>query len=130
MTNFAEQFLDPKIEETFALLPEPARTRLLNLRSLIFKIAAEQNETVSETLKWGQPSYQSASGTPIRLGIPKSGGYALFVHCQTSVISEFRNTFEDAFSYEGNRAVLFQEDDQIDVKKVAVLINSALTYRR
>jgi hypothetical protein len=33
-----------------------------------------------ETLKWGQPAYltpETRSGTTLRLGVPKSGGYAI-----------------------------------------------------
>ncbi len=67
---------------------------------------------IDETLKWGQPAYlthQSKSGTTLRLGVPAPKKIALFVHCQTTLISEFQALFPDEFTYDGNRAIIFQD---------------------
>lgn len=122
------------VEAAFSAFPEPARSDLLKIRDLIFEVAASDPRIgpVSEYLKWGQPSYntaESGSGTPIRLGRPKSGGFAVFTHCQTTVIPEFRETFGEAFAYDANRAVVFDKGTEIDLGKLAVLVSRALTYR-
>mgnify|MGYP000592624135 CR=1 FL=1 len=42
-------------------------------------------------LRWGQPAYLAPKGSTLRVGIPKSGGaFALFAHCQTTLIADFR----------------------------------------
>lgn len=123
--------LSRQVTDVFSAYPEPARSGLIRLRALIYEVAGANSKigVVTETLKWGQPSYQATSGTPIRLGIPKVGGYAVFAHCQTSVISDFRNIVGDKFTYDGNRAVVFSTTDDPRLDEVALLFNRALTYR-
>jgi len=103
------------------------------LRTLIFAVAADSPGVgpVQETLKWGQPAYLtpvSRAGSTIRLGMPKSGGYAIFAHCQTTIIADFRALFGPDFTYDGNRAVIFDEAPPPDLDKLRTLIASALTY--
>ena len=124
---------DPAIAAAFARAPEPARAGLLALRALILKVAADVPEAgrVEETLRWGQPSYitpETKSGSTIRLGVPKAGGFALYVHCQTTLLSDFRAVFGDDFHYENNRAVLFQTPADIKPDLLSQLIKNALTY--
>ena len=89
------QFDDPNVERVFAAFPDEARQSLLELRTLIFDVAARNKRVgrLQETLKWGQPAYltpETKSGSTIRLGLPKSGGFAIYTHCQISIISDFR----------------------------------------
>ena len=127
-------FQNDAVKNTFAGFSETARPGLLELRRLIFDVAETENVgRIEETLKWGQPAYltpESKSGTTLRLGVPKAGGYALFVHCQTSIISDARLVFADAFTYDGNRAVLFNAQSEIAIAPLALLIAQALTYHR
>ncbi len=84
-----------------------------------------------ETLKWGQPAYlpkRPRTGSTLRLGVPKAGGFALYVHCQSRLIPDFRALFPDDFRYDGTRAVIFHDGDTPDNHKLALLIRAALTY--
>ncbi|WP_227421470.1 DUF1801 domain-containing protein [Pacificispira spongiicola] len=133
MTDPARPFQSPDVEAAFDAFPEPARGTLLALRALIFEVAAETPGVgaIEETLKWGQPAYltpETKSGTTIRLGMPKTGGAALYTHCQTTVMSDFRALFPGEFTFDGNRAVLF--DTSADIEKLRMLIRHALTYHR
>ena len=125
-------FTDDAVGAVFAGYPDPARMRLLALRDMIFETAAETPAVgrVEETLKWGQPAYltpDSKSGSTLRLGIPKSGGYAIFAHCQTSIISDFAQLFPGEFRFDGNRGALFRDDEAPD-PRLRLLIRSGLTY--
>ncbi|WP_299391616.1 DUF1801 domain-containing protein [Pelagibius sp.] len=105
----------------------------MTLRALIFETAAATPGvgTLEETLKWGQPAYltpETRSGSTLRLGLPKNGGFALYVHCQTTIISDFRSFFPDAFAYDGNRAVRFDAGAALPREELTLLIRSALTY--
>ncbi len=127
-------FKDQTVADTFASYPEPARAALLSLRSMIFATAATTPHVgaLEETLKWGQPSYltpETKSGTTIRLGVPKQGGFAIFTHCQTTVIADFRTLFPDDFAYDGNRGVLFADGEELPLGKLQLLISAALTYK-
>ncbi|MGF1475062.1 MAG: DUF1801 domain-containing protein [Geminicoccaceae bacterium] len=128
-------FQNPDVEAAFASFPEPARTGLLTLRALIFDTAETEPGVggLEETLKWGQPAYltpETKSGSTIRLGLPKQGGFALYTHCQTTILSDFRSIFPHDFVYEGNRGIHFHDEDNLSPDKLRLLIRSALTYHR
>ena len=106
----------------------------MELRTIILDTAkrTEGVGVITETLRWGQPSYITAkpkSGTTIRLG-PHDEGYALFVHCQTSLIEEFRASFGTKLRFEGNRAVVFRLGQKVPRKIVEECVESALLYHR
>jgi len=126
-------FKDSDVDARFAGFPAPARAGLMELRSLIFETAAATPDVgvIRETLKWGQPAYlteESKSGSTIRLGAPKQGGFAIYTHCQTSIISDFQSLFPNDFVYEGNRAIHFTNHQVPPSEPLRLLILSALTY--
>ena len=128
-------FSDPAVKSVFDAFPDEARASLLAMRDLIFDVAETTGGVgrLEETLKWGQPAYltpETKSGSTIRLGVPKEGGAALFAHCQTTIIADFRGAFPDAFTYDGNRAVRFSPGDDLKPDALALLIKSALTYHQ
>lgn len=105
------------------------------LRQLILDVAAETKGVgpLEETLKWGQPSYltaRSGSGSTIRIDRVKSqnGQYAMYFHCQTTLVDTFRETYRGEFRFEGNRSIVFDEDDEIPVEALSHCISLALTY--
>jgi hypothetical protein len=124
---------NPMVAQVFADFPAMERAGLLVLRQLIFDVAARDAEIgpLEETLKWGQPAYMTSttrSGTTLRLGLPKTGGFAILCHCQTTVISDFRALFGDDFTYDGTRAVVFSSNDTLPTDKIALLISAAFRY--
>lgn len=127
--------LEPPINQAFEAFPSHLKSRLLELRQLIFQVAQAHPEIgqVTETLKWGQPSYltsETGSGTTIRLGIVKSdpSAYGMFFHCQTQMVARIKERFADQFRYEGNRALLFCGDDVLPKEALKFCIYWALTY--
>ncbi len=131
----APAFQNADVESVFAGYPSDLGERLLRLRRLIFE-TAESTEGVGqlqETLKWGQPSYLTArtkSGTTIRIDQVASapGRYAMYVHCQTSLVEMFRELYPDALTYEGDRAIVLGPDDDIPEDILRHCIALALTY--
>lgn len=118
----------------FDALPHQTRHALLRLRQMILDVAKTTHGAgqLSETVKWGQPSYEAIApktGTPVRIGVPKSGGVALYVHCQTTVIARARDVFSDSPMFEGNRAVLMPLTTDWPEAPLRQIIRSALTYR-
>ncbi|MFT5632237.1 MAG: hypothetical protein ACI82I_000763 [Gammaproteobacteria bacterium] len=116
------------VKATFDSLP----VGLLQLRALIFDVASGLPEigTLTETLRWGQPAYVTSkrAGASLRLGAPKSGGFALYTHCQTPLIADFAMAFPKEDKIDGTRAILFDEPSQIDPIRHGMLIKSVLTY--
>ena len=54
--------------------------------------------------------------------------YALYFNCKTKLVETFRVLFSDRFTFEDNRAIIFQEDDVIDEKALRYCILLSLTY--
>jgi len=126
-------FSTPAVAAAFDAFPGSAREGLLCLRDLIFEEAwnLPQIGRVEETLKWGQPAYLTPdvrAASTLRLGVPKAGGFALFAHCQTTIISSFAANFSGLDRIDGNRAILFDDPSQIAPARHGILIRHALTY--
>lgn len=134
MLNPGPPFDNPDVEDRYRAIPEPERSMLLTLRKLVFDTAAATPEAgpLDECLKWGEPAYLTSatgSGTAVRLGRPKQGGVALYVHCRTTLISDHAGLFADDCRVEGNRAIHIDPTRPLPEDRLAILIRAALTYR-
>ena len=123
-------FEDPNVEAAFDALPKATRDGALALRELVFDTAGSLPGThpLEEALRWGQPAYLAPKGSTIRLGGHKAARFALFVHCQSRLMGDFTSAFPGEDRLDGNRAVLFDDPDQIDATRHGWLIARALTY--
>jgi len=128
------EFKNLEVEKAFNAYSEKLKDRLLVLRHLIFKIAEETKEIgdIEETLKWGNPSYLTSrpkSGTTIRLSqvALSSDKYAVSVHCQTTLVAEFKEIYSN-MEYDGNRSIILDINDHLPLDVVKHFIYSALTY--
>jgi hypothetical protein len=129
--------LQPAIASVFERYPAKARLRLLALRQLIFETAGDLEGVgvLTETLKWGEVSYlteQSKSGSTIRIGWRASQPehYALFLNCNTSLVSDFRTTHSDDLAFEDNRAIVIPIDRPLPKEALRFCIEAALTYHQ
>ncbi len=127
-------FKNPEVESTFDSYPGKVREKLLYIRERIFQLAEESDEIgeIEETLKWENPSYLTygpKSGTTIRLSELRSDGerYAVFVHCQTSLVSEFKEMYPK-LTYDGNRSIIFDINHEMPLETIEHFIYLALTY--
>jgi len=112
MKRNLREFNNPKIKNIFDSFDPINAKKLLRIRELIFKTAANIDSVgdVTETLKWGEPSYaplKQRVGSPIRLNQLKSkNGFALYFNCQSNLITTFKQLYPSTFRYEGNRSRL------------------------
>jgi Domain of unknown function (DU1801) len=135
-TRKFRKFDDSAVAAIFAGYSADVRRKLLVLRELIFDTAAatEGVGKLQETLRWGEPSYlttQSGSGSAVRINAKGSGGqYAMYLHCQTNLIETFRERYPGKFTFEKNRAIVFDNGDTVPTKELRHCIALALTYHR
>jgi len=127
--------MPPDVAAAFEALPAQARPRLFALRDLILRVAEETDGVgeIIETLKWGEPSYLTVrpkSGSTVRLGVSKDDRPALFCHCQTSLIADFRTRYPTSFDYEGNRGLVLKDGEDIPQAELEHCIAMALTYHK
>ncbi len=123
-----------EVKEVFENYPLKLQGKLLELRELIVKTADECKDIkkFEETLKWGEPSYVSNIGSTIRLGTVKTSPneYALYFHCKAKLLDTFRELYSDIFTFEGNRAIIFNESDTIAIKELEHCILMSLKYHK
>jgi len=107
--------VEPAVRAVFDAYTPAVRSALLDLRQLILETAEETVGAceVVETLKWKQPSYlpvRPRIGTTVRIDSLKGSadGYAMFVHCQSTLMEQYRLLYPDAFTFEGQRALIFR----------------------
>src|SRR4051812_22838464 len=124
MEHTMKKFDNSKVADAFNAYPTLLRKRLLSLRQLIFDTAAQTKGVgkLEETLKWGEPAYvtsETKSGSTIRIDQKKykEGYYAIYFNCQTNLVDTFREIFPNEFKLEGNRAIVFHQNDRIASKK-------------
>lgn len=129
--------LSAEMRAAFEQFDQAICLKLLEVRSMIFEIAASRENigAITETLKWGQPSYlteQTKSGTTIRLGAVKDrpDKFGIYVHCQTNLIESFRQMFGDEIGFEKNRAVVLSVDEKLPTDIISICILEALTYHQ
>jgi Domain of unknown function (DU1801) len=129
-------FARPDVARVFRAYPGPMRRHQMRLRQLIFDTAARLDSVgpLEETLRWSEPAYvtTSGSGSTIRIDRRRKhpNQYAMYFHCRTSLVDDFRTAFPDTFTFEGNRAIVFDASDRVPVRQLAACISAALTYHR
>lgn len=125
------------VKAVFNSHPAPVREGLLELRQLVLETAEDTEGVgaIEETLKWGQPSYltsETKSGSTIRVAAfgDTPGDYAMYFICNTNLVNTFEDMFGDVFTYEPNRALVFNVGGEIPRNELRQCISMALTYHR
>lgn len=125
---------NPDVAQVFENYPKQIRVKLMHLRQLVLDTASETPgvSELEETLKWGEPSYFTKSGSTIRIAWKKSNPdqYAMYFHCKTKLVDTFKELYRNKFRYEGNRAIVFNQNDKIPVNELRHCIILSLTYHR
>jgi Domain of unknown function (DU1801) len=124
-----------EFKKAIAVCAPPARKKLEELHGLVMSTAKnlEGVGKVSEELRWGQPSFltqETGSGSTIRMdglrGDPKR--VALYFHCQSGLVPQFRELYADKFTFEKDRAILLPVDKPLPRAELAHCISLALTH--
>ena len=125
-----------EVAAVFDAYPKAVRSKLLMLRRLIFDVASRTVGVgeLEETLRWEQPSYlttQTKSGSLVRIDQIRSqqGRYAIYFHCQTTLVDSFKERYRGQFEFAGNRSIIFSVKDKVPVEELSQCIAMALTYR-
>ncbi len=127
--------MDPKIDEAIAAYPKPVRKGLLALRNLILETARETPGVgeLTEGLRWGQPSFMTqatGSGSTIRIDGQRNSPdkFAIFFHCRTGLVDQFRSIYASQLTFVGNRAIELDAGETLPVPELKHCIALALTH--
>jgi len=123
-----------EVARKFANYPDSIREKLLFLRQLILNTASEMSSVgeVEETLKWGEPSYITKTGSTIRIDWKPSfpEQYAMYFNCKAKLVDTFKELHRDQFHFEGNRAIVFYENEKVPINELKQCIAMSLNYHR
>ena len=122
---------NPLVAKIFAQYQKNIKQRLLILRELIISTAKDLKiAQLEETLKWGEHSYLCDSGSTIRINWNKNNPnhYAIYFNCKTTLVETFKEIYPDVFTYEGNRAIVFNTEDEIPTIQLQHCIELSLSY--
>ncbi|WP_454441523.1 DUF1801 domain-containing protein [Vibrio bathopelagicus] len=125
--------MDKVVKNRFEEYPENARVRLEELRELILKLSSDlQLGEVEESLKWGEPSYNVKTGSPIRIDwkLRSPTNYYLYFNCQTKLVDTFRELHGDVLRFQGNRAIELSLSEPLPEPEIKHCLELALTYHQ
>lgn len=125
--------MNQEIKNKFESYPSNAREKLQEIRELIFNIAVEDNlGEITEQLKWGEPSYSSKLGSPIRIDWkPKDPEQiSVFVNCKTVLIETYKEVYGSSLKYIGNREIVLPLSEPTPLPELKGCISMALKYHK
>jgi hypothetical protein len=127
-----KEIQNAQVRAVFEQYPAAAQKKMLQLRQHILDCAAESDQSVEESLKWGEPSYRCKSGSPVRLGVRETPALTLclFFNCQSTLVDTFRELYGNELRFEGNRAILLPAQKKIPAVAITDCITLALEYHR
>ena len=125
---------DPAFETKFVNYPDFVRDKLHFLRELVIETANEIPEVknLEETLKWGEPSFITKYGSTLRIDWKKKSPnqYAMYFKCTSRLVETFKIVFGERFTYEKNRAIVFQFNQEIPIDEIKQCIKATLIYHK
>ena len=126
------QITDKAVASVFESYPPVMRKKLLGVRKLIFEVAMQDKNIglLEESLKWGEPAYIAKGGSTVRINWKLSSPMQFFIYCKTKLVETFKEVYGDLFSYEGNRAIILNEQGEIPLLPLKHCIALSLNYHR
>ncbi len=125
---------DSRVNEVFKNYPKAVKSKMLHLRDLVLSTASETDgvEKLEETLKWGEPSYVTKSGSTLRMDWKEKNPeqYAVYFKCTSKLVPTFKTVYKDKFKFEKNRAIVFNLNEMIPEDELKQCIAMALTYHK
>ncbi len=125
--------MNEEIKQKFDSYPPVARDYLHELRHLIFKVAQEDGVgEIIESIKWGEASYTSKIGSPIRIDWKEKypDHVSIFVNCNTKLIETFKEVYGEALTYVGKREIAVALPSPLPISELKGCISMALRYHK
>ncbi|GLS90356.1 hypothetical protein GCM10007916_14230 [Psychromonas marina] len=120
------------VKNKFESYPEEVAVLLHNIRDLIYSVAEQEGILdLTETLKWGEPSYTSKIGSTVRFDWKAKypNQYCVYFNCKTSLVATFKTLYADIFEFDGNRAIILTIGQTVP-QPLAHCIAMSLRYKK
>ncbi len=121
------------VEQLVLSYPDAATKFFLRIRELMDEVVDEEGlGEISESLKWGEPSFSCKGASPIRVAWkPENPGQvSVFFNCNTKLVETFREIYGDKLLFKGNREIYFLLSHALPEKQLKHCISMALRYQK
>ena len=125
--------MEQAVEEKFNSYPSSARARLYEIRALIIDVAGSESiGELTETLKWGEPSYLSKNGSTVRMNwsARTPDVVSIYFNCNTILVETFKELFQNTFVFKGNREIVLPLLKDVPIAELRSCISMALRYHK
>lgn len=126
--------MDRAVKKRFENYPKEIKPKMIYLRKLVLDTASNMDNvsSITQTLKWGEPSFLVEHGSTLRMDwkSKKPNQYAMYFKCTSKLVSTFREVFGEIFKYEKNRAIIFNLEDNIPEYELGECIKATLRYHK
>ncbi|WP_154224761.1 DUF1801 domain-containing protein [Marinicella rhabdoformis] len=119
------------VQSKFNAFPEAACEKLMAIRAIIFQLSKEKEiGQITETLKWGEPSYLAKHGSTVRLSWrDKYPEYvSVYFNCNTILVEAFRELYPEAFEFIDNRELRLPIAEPLPKHELTACLSMALRY--
>lgn len=125
--------MDLTVKQKLDSYPRDVHIQLMRIRELIYHVAEQDGVgELTETLKWGEPSYNSKIGSAIRFDwkAKQPEQYCIYFNCKTTLVETFRELYGEVFKFEGNRAMVFTLGGYLPIKALSHCLSLSLRYKQ
>jgi len=112
---------------------EPAKEAFAKLRNILLEEAKLHHlGDIEESLKWGEPSFKSKHGSPVRIHWRDKDPeiISIYVNCQSKLLDTYRQLYPDTFVYMGNRELQVQLAKPLAETALRHCFNIAMNYHK
>ena len=121
------------LDDQIQTYPRAAQQKLQALRALIYQVAlVEKLGEIEESLKWGEASFTTQTGSPVRLDWKrKSPQYiGVFFNCNTQLVASFKELYPSELQYQGKRAIILAIAAPLPEVPLRHCLALALNYKK
>lgn len=122
------------IESVVNGYPASVQLRFEEFSQLITEVASniEDLKRLDEEIKWGEPSYKSNIGSPVRFGwsSKRPDQFGIYFVCSTSLVETFQKVFPGVFTLDGNRGLIFDINLPLSREPLERCLEAALRYKK
>ena len=125
--------MEKSVQEKFDAYPADAREQLLKIRNAILELGQNENiGEITETLKWGEPSYLAKKGSTVRIDwkARKPDHVSVFFSCQTTLVETFRELYSDKLDCIGSREIALLISEPLPAAELTACLSMALRYHK
>lgn len=124
--------MNQDVKDKFATYSDDVAAVLRRIRALIYELADDHGLAVEETLKWGQLSYLTKTGSTIRIdhAVKCPDRIEILFNCKTRLVEVFREIYGELFEYKGNRVIMFKLSEPLPKDELRRCLLTALKYHQ